>query len=128
MAAYELRRQGHRPIVLEAQNRVGGRIWTLRTFAPGLYAEAGGMRIPKAHDLTLAYCAKFGLPMRPFPMGNPRGLVHVSGERMTMADANADPARLGFSVADHERGRTADDLWEDVHRGRHGRPAERILL
>ncbi len=27
VAAYELKRQGHRPMVLEAQNRVGGRIY-----------------------------------------------------------------------------------------------------
>jgi monoamine oxidase len=114
VAAYELKRQGHRPLVLEAQNRVGGRIYTLRSFAPGLYAEAGGMRIPRAHDLTLAYCDHFRLPMRPFPMGNPRGLVHVGGLRMTMAEANADPSRLGFRVADTERGRTADDLWEEA--------------
>jgi len=54
VAAYELKRQGHQVIVLEAQDRVGGRIYTLRGFAPGLYAEAGGMRIPRAHHLTLA--------------------------------------------------------------------------
>ena len=29
-----------------------------------------------------------------------------------MAEANADPARLPFTLADHERGRTADELWE----------------
>ena len=46
VAAFELLRQGHEPLVLEAQNRVGGRIYTLRDFAPGLYAEAGAMRIP----------------------------------------------------------------------------------
>ena len=46
VTAFELDRQGHEPLVLEAQNRVGGRIYTLRYFAPGLYAEAGGMRIP----------------------------------------------------------------------------------
>src|SRR5215204_1740983 len=39
VAAYELKRQGHDPIVLEAQYRVGGRVYTLRSFAPGLYAE-----------------------------------------------------------------------------------------
>ena len=114
VAAYELKRQGHRPIVLEARNRVGGRIWTLRTFAPGLYAEAGGMRIPRAHDLTLAYCDHFGLPMRPFPMGNPLGLVYVNGARMTMAEADADPTSLGFQVAASEVGRTADDLWQEA--------------
>src|SRR5918992_974391 len=48
VAGLELKRQGHQPLILEAQNRVGGRIYTLRSFAPGLYAEAGGMRIPRA--------------------------------------------------------------------------------
>ena len=48
VAAYELKRQGHEVVVLEAQNRVGGRVYTLRTLAPGLYAEAGAMRIPRA--------------------------------------------------------------------------------
>jgi monoamine oxidase len=112
VAAYELRRQGHEVVVLEAQNRVGGRLYTLRTFAPGLYAEAGGMRIPRAHDLTLGYCARFGLELRPFVMGNPRGLVHVGGQRMTLEEANQHPHRLPFQVAESERGRTADELWE----------------
>lgn len=111
VAAYELKRQGHEVLVLEAQGRVGGRIYTLRGFAPGIYAEAGAMRIPRSHELTLRYCEAFGLPLRPFVMGNPRGLVHVGGERMTLAEANADPTRLGFGLAEHERGRTADDLW-----------------
>ena len=112
VAAFELKRQGHDVTVLEAQNRVGGRIYTLRTFAPGLYAEAGGMRIPRAHDLTLRYCELFRLPMRPFVMGNPKGLVHLGGRRMTKEAADRDPGRLPFEVAEHERGRTADDLWE----------------
>ncbi len=73
VAGFELKRQGHQVVLLEAQNRVGGRIRTLRSFAPGLYAEAGGMRIPRVHDLTLRYCQLFGLPMRPFVMGTPRG-------------------------------------------------------
>lgn len=113
VAAFELKRQGHRVTVLEAQNRLGGRIHTLRApFAPGLYAEAGGMRIPRAHDLTLRYCELFGLPMRPFVMGNPRGLVHLGGLRLTKAEADAHPDRLPFVLAEHERGRTADALWE----------------
>ena len=114
VAAYELQRQGHDPILLEAQNRVGGRLYTCRDFAPGLYAELGGMRIPRAHDLTLAYCREFGLELRPFVMDSPNGLVYVGGERMTMAEVQAEPARLPFSLADHEAGRTADDLWSDA--------------
>src|SRR6187200_2911788 len=82
VAAYELKQQGHEVIVLEAQNRVGGRVLTCREFAPGLYAEFGAMRIPRSHDLTLNYCAKFSLAMKPFVMGNAKGLVHIGGLRM----------------------------------------------
>lgn len=117
VAAFELRRQGHEPIVLEAQHRVGGRIYTLRApFAPGLYAEAGGMRIPRTHDLTLEYCRLFGLELRPFVMGNPRGIVYIGGQRMTSAEAELQPERLPFEVAEAERGRSSSVLWEDAIR------------
>lgn len=115
-AALELKESGHEPLVLEAQNRVGGRIHTLRCFADGLYAEAGAMRIPRAHELTLSYCERFGLELRPFVMANPAGLVHVGGARMTATEAAADPDTLGFEVAEHERGRTCDELWAEAIR------------
>jgi monoamine oxidase len=106
-----LKQQGHDVVVLEAQNRVGGRVLTCRDFAPGLYAEFGAMRIPRSHDLTMKYCQKFGLPMRPFMMGNPKGLVHVCGQRMTLEEAHRSPERLPFELAPHEVGKTADQLW-----------------
>jgi len=112
VAAYELKRQGHDPLVLEAQSRVGGRVYTLRSFAPGLYAEAGAMRIPASHDLTMEYCNLFDLPMRPFVMGNPKGLVFIGGVRMTAAEANEHPERLPFKLSPTEHGRSADDLWQ----------------
>ena len=114
VAAFELRRQGHDPIVLEAQNRVGGRIYTLRDFAPGLYAEAGAMRIPRAHDLTLEYCHQFNLPMRPFVMSNPKGLIYVGGVRLAAAEAAEHPERLPFELGPNERGRSADAMWQDA--------------
>lgn len=116
VAAYDLRARGHRPVMLEAQNRVGGRIHTLRDFAPGLYAEAGAMRIPRSHALAIEWCEHFGLELRPFVTANPRALVHVGGHRMTMAEAAQRPDDLAFRLADHERGRTADQLWEEAVR------------
>ena len=116
VAAFELARAGHDPIVLEAQNRVGGRVYTMRSFAPGLYGEAGAMRIPRAHDLTLEYCRLFGLELRPFVMNNPRGLVHIGGQRMTAAEAEAEPGRLPFSLAEQEVGRTLGQMWHDATR------------
>ena len=116
VAGYELARAGHDPLILEAQHRVGGRIYTLRKFAPGLYAEAGAMRIPQVHDLTLGYIQHFGLELRPFIMGNPKGLVYVGGKRLTAEQAGLTPDELGFIVADHERGRSFTDLWEEATR------------
>ena len=114
VAAYELKRRGHQPTLLEAQNRVGGRVYTMRSFAPGLYAEAGAMRIPRVHELTLAYCHHFGLQMRPFVTGNPKGLVYVGGRRYTQADIEADPSLLPFELSDTELGRTVAQLWEEA--------------
>jgi monoamine oxidase len=58
---------GHDVTVLEAQDRPGGRVHTLRTpFLDGLYAEAGASRIPTSHDLTLAYARLFDLPLALF--------------------------------------------------------------
>ena len=106
VAAYELKRQGHDPVVLEAQNRVGGRIYTLRVVrARACTPRPARCAFRASHDLTLEYCRLFDLPMRPFVMGNPKGLVYVGGERMTAAEANEHPERLPFNLTPTEHGR-----------------------
>lgn len=77
-AAYELQRAGHEPIVLEARDRVGGRVWTLRGgdrirhmgledqtvgFDGGLYLNAGAARIPSHHEHILGYCRELDVPL-----------------------------------------------------------------
>jgi len=67
VAGYELTRAGHEVTILEARNRVGGRVLTLRTpFSDGHFAEAGAARIPPAHNLTLGYADHFGLTLENF--------------------------------------------------------------
>jgi monoamine oxidase len=117
VAAYELQRAGHEPVILEGQERVGGRVQTLREpFVDGLHTELGAMRIPKAHKLTLAYIDKFGLRTLPFTMGNLSAYYHIGGLRRRIADYMANPDLLGFEVAEHERGRTASQLWDEALR------------
>lgn len=116
-AGYELHKAGHQVEILESQQRVGGRIYTLREpFAPGLYGEAGAMRIPRAHLLTLAYIEKFGLQTQDFVMGNPQAYVHIGGVKRRMADAHVDPDQLGFETHDVEKGKLAGDLWDALIR------------
>ncbi len=112
VAAHELVRAGHDPVILEAQHRVGGRVQTIRDpFAPGLYAEAGAMRIPRSHTLTLAYVGKFGLPVAPFAMNNPRAFYHLQGRLMRIAEADADPTQLTLGLGDREADQTVAKLW-----------------
>jgi monoamine oxidase len=115
VAGYELLKAGHEPLILEAQQRVGGRILTLREpFSHGMYAEAGAMRIPRAHTLTVAYVEKFGLPVRDFVMGNPQAYCHIGGVKRRLAEAQKDPDALGFETAPHERGKSSGQLWDEA--------------
>ena len=107
-AGYELKRAGHNPVILEAQQRVGGRVYTLREpFTEGLYAEVGAMRIPRAHALTMEYIEQFCLKTNGFTMDNPNAYYYISGRKMRAVEAHANPSLLGFEVFDHEVGLTA---------------------
>jgi monoamine oxidase len=114
-AAYELRRAGHEVEMLEARPRVGGRVYTLREpFMPGLYGEAGAMRLPRAHALTMGYVEKFKLPLIPFTMSNPNAFCHINGLLFRQGEVPAKVDQLGFERAENERGRTPAQMFEEA--------------
>ena len=78
VSAYELRRAGWDVTVLEARDRIGGRVWTVRGgdrvvqtgredqvcgFSEGLYVNAGAARIPSVHHTILGYARRLGVPI-----------------------------------------------------------------
>ena len=78
VSAYELQRAGYRVTILEARDRIGGRVWTIRggdkviqsgrpdqyaEFGEGLYFNAGAARIPSTHRGILGYARRFGVPL-----------------------------------------------------------------
>jgi monoamine oxidase len=87
-AAYELHRRnsGYTIIVLEAQQRIGGRSYTVRQgdqiverhgeqtwtqtceYDKGQYLNAGPGRIPYHHALALSYCRELKVPVEPYVM------------------------------------------------------------
>ncbi len=78
--AYELGKRGYRCTVLEARNRPGGRVHTIRRgtvseedgpgqvcrFDEGLYFNCGPMRIAHHHRTTLHYCRELNVPIEVF--------------------------------------------------------------
>jgi monoamine oxidase len=62
--AHELERAGRRVTVLEARDRPGGRVYTVRrAFDAGQHAEGGGEFIDTKHTVTREYVASFGLEL-----------------------------------------------------------------
>lgn len=57
-----LKDAGHQITILEANNRIGRRIYTKRApFLNNEYLDLGAMRIPSIHLLTFTYIEKFKL-------------------------------------------------------------------
>jgi len=71
-AAYRLTKHHCRVTLLEAQDRLGGRVKTHRFVeAPGLNCELGGEWIGRNHDLMKGLCRRLGLwPLQPHQYAN----------------------------------------------------------
>jgi monoamine oxidase len=92
--AWELRKAGFAPLILEARDRAGGRNWTLRggdeihevsstqrvtwDRAPHMYFNPGPARLPYHHEGILSYCREFGVPLEVMCNDN-RGAYFQSG-------------------------------------------------
>jgi monoamine oxidase len=78
---YELSRLGYDFNILEARDRVGGLVWTIRggvthteiggeqqkcTWDEGQWVNAGAWRIPYSHTGVLNYCRELGVPLEMF--------------------------------------------------------------
>lgn len=69
-AAFELQRRGARVTVVEARDRVGGRVWTRRDgFAEGQHAEGGGDMIDPDQEAIRRLAKDLGLTLSPILRG-----------------------------------------------------------
>lgn len=70
-AAYRLMHHGYEVVVLEAQQRPGGRVQTVRDgFRHGGHAEMGAVRIFETHTYTQKYVREFGLELTGYDQGD----------------------------------------------------------
>ena len=112
VAAWLLQRAGLPVRLYEASQRVGGRVRTLREgFSSGLYAEAGAMRIPASHKLTLHLCKTFGLQLTEFIQDHSEALLYINGERVRRSDYLKGRSNFGRP---YSHNKTAEDIVEKV--------------
>jgi monoamine oxidase len=121
VAAYELQRAGYEVQVFEGNNRVGGRVWTVRggdtvvqngrpdqqcSFDAGLYLNAGAARLPTHHHLMMGYAQSLGVPLE----------VMVNVNRSARFDADGAVVESRQAIND-TRGAISELLSKSVSRG-----------
>ena len=121
VSAYELKRAGWDVTVLEARDRIGGRVWSIRggdrivqtgrpdqlcSFSPGLYLNAGAARLPSRHRTMLGYAKSLGVPIE----------VMVNSSRATKWDFGGRVVAARQAIND-VRGRISELLAKAIDRG-----------
>ncbi|MCA0969523.1 flavin monoamine oxidase family protein [Halobacillus litoralis] len=112
VAATLLKKAGHQVTIVEANSRLGGRVYTARhPFTKGNYLDMGAMRIPSTHHLTHTYIEKFQLPINEFLNSSPNDLFFVNGVLTTREYYEKNPQILKFPLDESEQGKTATELF-----------------
>lgn len=137
VCAYELHNAGYQVTVLEARERVGGRVWTLRggdeviqrghptqhvAFDTGHYFNAGAARIPTHHSTILHYCRELKVVLESFNTTHRNHLIRfptsdVSGGATADLSLNTDGCLSMREVGDSIRGHLAQWLHRSIERG-----------
>ena len=93
-AAYELSHAGADVTVLEARNRVGGRVLSFHDLVPGGAMEGGAELIGTNHAIWMDYAQRFKLPFVKITEEDAEAPIVLNGRRLS-----AD---------------TAEQLWKDM--------------
>ncbi|MEM9006164.1 MAG: flavin monoamine oxidase family protein [Cyanobacteria bacterium P01_F01_bin.86] len=112
VAAYELQKMNWRVTVLEARDRVGGRVVTVRSpFTANQHAEAGGEYIDsfRVHHQMHRYIREFGLRLEPVNrIPASKGMYYIQGQRFPLSDQGIEEA-LGARIWKDE-----DRFWQQL--------------
>jgi monoamine oxidase len=88
-AAYELTRAGYDVTVVEARNRVGGRVISFSDIVPGKNVEGGGELIGSNHPAWVGYAKQFGLQFLDVGEEDAEFPIVLNGKRLTGDESEA---------------------------------------
>ncbi|CAM5157905.1 unnamed protein product, partial [Eretmochelys imbricata] len=111
-AAKLLKDAGCKVLILEASNRVGGRILTYRE--KDWYAELGAMRLPRDHRVVREFITKFKLKLNPFYNTNDNAWYLANNIRARSGDVDRNPDILQYPLLPTERGKSASELYDQT--------------
>ncbi|XP_075809335.1 L-amino-acid oxidase isoform X2 [Microtus pennsylvanicus] len=111
-AAKVLSDAGHKVTVLEADNRIGGRILTFRDGKTGWIGELGAMRMPSSHRILHMLCRSLGLNLTQFTQYDENTWTDVNDVRLRNYVVEKMPEKLGYALSHRERGRSPEDIYQ----------------
>src|SRR5687768_14874351 len=88
-AAYELSRAGYEVTVVEARNRVGGRVISFSDLVPGKVVEGGGELIGSNHPAWMGYAKQFKLSFTDVTEEDLEFPIMLNGKRLSGEESEA---------------------------------------
>uniref|UniRef100_A0A8C8RVA0 Amine oxidase n=1 Tax=Pelusios castaneus TaxID=367368 RepID=A0A8C8RVA0_9SAUR len=111
-AAKLLKDAGCEVLILEASDRVGGRIITHRE--RDWYIDLGPMRLPKHHRIVREFIRQFHLKLNTFYNVHDKAWYLVNNIRARYGDVERNPDILKYPVKPMEKGKSAIQLYEQT--------------
>ncbi|XP_026514010.1 L-amino-acid oxidase-like [Terrapene carolina triunguis] len=113
-AAKLLQDAGCKVLILEASDRVGGRIMTYHNKDKSWYVDLGPMRLPKHHRVVHEFITKFKLKLNPFYNTDDNAWYLVNNIRARAGEVDRNPDILQYPLHPTERGKSASELYRQT--------------
>ncbi len=117
--AHELISAGYDVVVLDARNRIGGRVISFSDMVPGKVVEGGGELIGSNHPTWVAYAKKFGLRFNDVTESEDLDApVILGGKRLTEKESEAlwEEMDTAYKLMNRDAaGIDADEPWKSAY-------------
>ncbi|KAM9049096.1 L-amino-acid oxidase isoform 3-T4 [Megaptera novaeangliae] len=112
LAAKVLSDAGHKVTILEADNRIGGRIFTYRDRKTGWIGELGAMRMPSSHRILHELCKSLGLNLTKFTQYDENTWTEVNEVKLRNYVVEKMPEKLGYKLHPKEKGHSPEEIYQ----------------